>query len=159
VSAIVSSIRQTRSESLDPALKSISRIHLVLARLEAADRGVHEAILLDAEGHVAEATSSNVFVGRERSLRTPPLEAGILAGVTRSTVIELAREAGFDVREESIRGEKMTSFEEIFLTNTSWGVLPVTRIDDRRIGTGLPGAMAIQLRQQLGELLEKECRG
>lgn len=158
VEAIVATIRQTRSESLDPALKSISRIHLVLARLEAADRGAHEAILLDAEGHVAEATSSNVFFGGEKSLWTPPLEAGILAGVTRSTVLELACEAGFDVHEEAIRGERMASFEEIFLTNTSCGVLPVTRIEDRPIGTGRPGAMAIQLRQRLGELLEKECR-
>lgn len=159
VSAIISSIRQTRSESLDPALKSISRIHLVLARLEATERGAHEAILLDAEGCVAEATSSNVFVVRENVLRTPPLEAGILAGVTRSTIIELARDGGLVVREEPIRGDGMTSFDEIFLTNTSCGVLPVTRIDDETVGKGLPGAMAIRLRQQLAELLEKECRG
>lgn len=158
VKATVSSIRQTSSASLDPALKSISRIHLVLARLEATDRGAHEAILLDGEGNVAEATSSNVFLCVRGGLRTPPLDTGILAGVTRNTVLDLARKAGLDVPEEPVREEELATAEEVFLTNTSWGVLPVTRIDHLRVGTGTPGAIATDLRRRLDELMEEECR-
>src|SRR5215831_17379981 len=94
IAAIVSSIRQTGKESLDPSLKSISRIHLVLARMEATRRGAQEAVLLGGEGEVREGTASNVFVVKQGKLLTPALDCGILEGVTRALVFELAKESG-----------------------------------------------------------------
>lgn len=157
VPAIVSRVRQTGRESLDPALKSTSRIHLVLARLEASEGGAHEAILLSGAGEVAEGTSSNVFLVRAGGIRTPSVDTGILEGVTREAVLELARLAGLVAEETRISREELESAEEIFVTNTSWGVLPVARLDGKPVGAGRPGMVAADLGRRLAALMGKEC--
>jgi branched-chain amino acid aminotransferase len=159
VAAIVSRIRQTAQGSLDPALKSTSRIHLVLARLEALEKGAHEALLLNGREEVAEGTSANVFLVRDGGLATPSLETGILEGVTREAVLELARKAGIRCEEARIPREDLTRAEEIFFTNTSWGVLPVTLLDGRKVGGGSPGPLASRLHPMLEDLVEAECAG
>jgi branched-chain amino acid aminotransferase len=157
VSAIVSRIRQTGRADLDPALKSTSRIHLVLARMEATQRGAHEALLLGRDEEVREGTSSNVFLAKRGALRTPSLECGVLQGVTREAILELARAAGIPCEEARLSKEELVEADEIFFTNTSWGALPVTRLDGKAVGTGKPGALARELGTRLSALMEKEC--
>lgn len=157
VAAVVPGVRQTPASSLDPALKSISRIHLVLARLEVARRGAHEAILLTTRDEVAEGTSSNVFLVRAGVLRTPSLETGILEGVTREAVLDLAQAAGIPTEESRMAERELDRAEEVFFTNTSWGALPVTRVDGGPVGSGRPGPVTQELGKGLAALVEREC--
>ena len=157
VDAIIASRRQTGSDNLDPALKSISRIHLVLARLEATRKAAQEAILLGSDGKVREGTASNVFLVKRGELKTPSAQSGILAGVTRAAVFELSTQTGIPCTECSILPETLAEADEIFLTNTSWGALPVGNLDGKPVGSGRGGPVALMLGQKLTELVEREC--
>ncbi|HEV8336903.1 MAG TPA: aminotransferase class IV [Candidatus Polarisedimenticolia bacterium] len=158
VKAIVSRIRQTAIESLDPALKSISRIHLALARMEAVDQGAHEALLLGSGGEIREGTSSNVFLWQAGRLRTPAVACGVLEGITRELVLEIARAEGIACEETRLERPDLASAEEIFFTNTSWGALPVTRLDGEAVGSGVPGPLARQVMERISLRVEEECR-
>lgn len=151
--------RQVPPAVLDPAIKSTSRLSSVLARREAHERGAFEALLLDERGHLTEGTASNAFVVAGGRLLTPASTDGCLPGVTREAVIDLARGAGIDVREERLPVSLLGRAEEIFLTNTSWEVLPVTRVDGRPVGSGRPGPMAADLLRLYRELVARECGG
>jgi branched-chain amino acid aminotransferase len=149
--------RQVPPETLDPAIKSTSRLGSVLARREARDRGAVEAVLLDAAGHLTEGTVSNFFLVVEGRLLTSPTPAGGLPGITREAVIEMARAAGIEVSEEPLPADLLGEAQEAFLTNTSWEVLPVIQVDDRRIGEGIPGPVTLALLDSYRELLRQEC--
>jgi branched-chain amino acid aminotransferase len=157
VGAVIASRRQTGSDSLDPALKSISRIHLVLAHMEADRSEAQEAILLGSDGKVREGTASNVFLVKGGKLRTPSTRCGILEGVTRAAILELSIEAGIAWEEGLIAPEELAQADEIFLTNTSWGALPVSRLDGKPVGGGRGGPVALTLGRSLSELVEREC--
>jgi branched-chain amino acid aminotransferase len=157
VQAVIPRIRQTGEDNLDPALKSISRIHLVLARMEAEERGAQEALLLGSGGEVREGTASNVFLAERGTLRTPSLESGVLEGITREAILELARAAGIPCREDRVTRDDLESADEIFFTNTSWGALPVTRLDGKPVGSGRPGPLSRKLGDLLAALVDREC--
>jgi branched-chain amino acid aminotransferase len=159
VAAAIPSRRQVPREALEPAIKSISRLGAVLARREARDRGAFEAILLDGEGNLTEGTASNVFLVQGGSLLTPPAPQEGLPGVTREAVIGLAREAGIAVVERRLPASALASAEEAFLTNTSWDVLPVTRVDGRAVGRGSPGRVTLRLLEGYRDLVRRECGG
>ncbi len=145
--------------SIDASIKSISRLASVLARREARQKGDHEAILLDEAGCVTEGTASNVFLVERGALVTPPAPDGSLPGITREAMLELAREAGCTASEESVPADRLHAAEEIFLTNTSWGVLPVSRIDDRPVSGGRPGPVTSTLVDLYRSLVRRECGG
>lgn len=149
--------RQIPVASLDPAIKSTSRLGSVLARREAHARGAFEALLLDDRGHLTEGTASNAFVVTSGQVLTPDLGEGCLPGVTREAVIDLARGAAVEVREEAIPAAVLAGAREIFLTNTSWDVLPVTRLDGRPVGGGGPGPVASDLLKLYRDLVAREC--
>ncbi|HEU4401205.1 MAG TPA: aminotransferase class IV [Candidatus Polarisedimenticolia bacterium] len=151
--------RQIPPAALDPSIKSTSRLNLVLARREARAQGGFEAVLLDADGCLTEGTASNFFLAATGRLFTPPVPEGVLPGVTREVIIVLARAAGIDVAEEPIPASRLLDAEEVFLTNTSWEVLPVVSVDGRSIGGGRPGPMARDLLRRYRDLLRRECGG
>ena len=151
--------RQVPPAVLDPAIKSTSRLSSVLARREAHERGAFEALLLDARGHLTEGTASNAFVVAGGRLLTPACGDGCLQGVTREAVIELAHGAGIDVREERLPVSLLGRAQEIFLTNTSWEVLPVAGVDGRPVGSGRPGPMTADLLRLYRDLVARECGG
>lgn len=157
VAAIVASRRQTGADNLDPALKATSRIHLVLARMEASRHQAMEAILLGSDGYVREGTASNVFLVKEGRLRTPSTACGILEGVTRAAILDLARGEGLSVEEGLLDAGELARADELFLTNTSWGALAVSRLDGRPVGAGRGGAVALRLGRKLSDLVDKEC--
>ncbi|HTP50900.1 MAG TPA: aminotransferase class IV [Anaeromyxobacteraceae bacterium] len=125
----------------DPAAKTGEHLFHVLAVREARARGAHEALLLDSDEYVTEGASSNVFAVRGSELVTPPLGVGILEGVTRGVVLDLALELGVKVRQEPLPLAALQAADEAFLTSTVREVLPVTRVGDRVVGRGEPGAL------------------
>jgi len=157
VGAVIPRRRQVPPETLDPAIKSTSRLGSVLARREARDRGGFEAILLDAGGHLTEGTASNFFLVAGGRLLTSPAPAGGLPGITREAVLEIARAGGIDVSEERLPAALLSDAQEAFLTNTSWEVLPVVRVDDRPIGEGVPGPVTRDLLAAYRDLVRREC--
>jgi branched-chain amino acid aminotransferase len=118
-------------------------------------RGAHEAILLDASGRVAEGASSNIFALRDQQLHTPHLSVGILEGITRHKVIELARAAGLEVLEHDLWPGDLRTADEIFLTSTLREILPVTRVDDWIVGEGVVGPVVRRLRAMYGQQVRR----
>ncbi len=145
VAVILSSIRRNHPRALDPAIKSNNLLNNILAVQEALAKGAFEPILLNDAGEVAETASANVFMVTQGTLITPPLEAGILPGVTRQLVIELARGASVPLREEPLAVKDLLAADEVFLTSTMKEVLPVASIDGRPVGSGKPGPVTLRL--------------
>ncbi|HTL06510.1 MAG TPA: branched-chain-amino-acid transaminase [Gemmatimonadales bacterium] len=132
-------------ESLSPRVKSLNYLSHCMAKLEANVAGADEALMLDSSGHVAEGTGQNIFVIKGGVLRTPPIWAGILAGVTRKVVIELANEAGHTVREEMLNRFDVYTADEAFLTGTASEIAPIRNYDGRAIGAGKAGPLTRDL--------------
>jgi branched-chain amino acid aminotransferase len=131
--------------ALNPAIKSLNYLNNILAKIEANNGRCEEAVMLNAEGFVAECTGDNVFIVKNGELFTPPLSAGALYGITRQTVIELAGEAGLKVSEPNLTRYDLFNADECFLTGTGAEIVPVVKIDGRVIGTGNPGPITHQL--------------
>jgi branched-chain amino acid aminotransferase len=125
--------------ALNPAIKSLNYLNNILAKIEANNAGCEEAIMLNAEGFVAECTGDNIFIVKEGHLLTPPLSAGALYGITRRVVMELAVAAGLKVSEPNLTRYDLFNADECFLTGTASELVPVVKIDGRVIGTGKPG--------------------
>jgi len=131
--------------ALSPRIKSLNYLNNILAKIEAMDAGVLEAVMLNHLGYVSECTGDNIFIVRRGDLITPPKESGILDGVTRNAVMRLAREAGITVVEENMTRYDLYTADECFLTGTGAEVIPVTKIDGRAIGGGGVGPMTKKL--------------
>ena len=140
----VPTVRNLHS-ALNPAIKSLNYLNNILAKIEANNAGVEEAIMLNAEGFVAECTADNIFLVKGRDLLTPPLSAGALYGITRGTVMDLGRAAGLTVSEPNLTRYDVFNADECFLTGTGAEVIPVIKVDGRVIGTGQPGPVAKNL--------------
>jgi branched-chain amino acid aminotransferase len=152
---ITASIIRSHPNTISPRVKSLNYLNNILAKIEAARAGVPEAIMLNHVGEVAECTGDNLFLVKHGLLRTPPLNAGILEGITRNTVIELAQAAGITVQEIPLTRHDVYSADEMFLTGTGAEVVPVTRVDGRVIGTGKPGSITRQLREHYHVLVRQ----
>jgi len=134
--------------AMNPAIKSLNYLNNILAKIEANNAGVEEAIMLNADGYVAECTGDNIFIVKGNQLLTPPLSAGALYGITRGTVMDLARETGLQVSEPNLTRYDLFNADECFLTGTGAEIIPVTKIDGRVIGTGKPGPVTKDLVQK-----------
>ena len=131
--------------AVNPAIKSLNYLNNILAKIEANNEGVEEAIMLNAEGYVAECTGDNIFLVQGNRLLTPPLSAGALYGITRATVMELAEQLGLTVSEPNLTRYDVFNADECFLTGTGAEFIPVTKVDGRIIGTGRPGPVTKKL--------------
>ncbi len=131
--------------SVNPAIKSLNYLNNILARIEANNAGVEEAIMLNSAGFVAECTGDNVFIVHKGRLMTPPLSAGALYGITRNTVIECARELGIPTAEPDLTRYDIYIADEMFLTGTAAEMVPVVKVDGRVIGDGRPGPVTGRL--------------
>ncbi|HEY8503843.1 MAG TPA: aminotransferase class IV, partial [Gemmataceae bacterium] len=133
---------------LNPRIKSMNYLNNIMAKVEAIRAGCFEALMLNHKGEVAECTGDNIFVVRHGTLKTPPPDAGILEGITRNVVLELARESGIHTAEVVLTRHDVYTAEECFLTGTAAEVIPVVKCDSRVIGTGKPGPITRQLRER-----------
>lgn len=137
--------------SVNPAIKSLNYLNNILARIEANNAGVEEAILLNTDGFVAECTGDNVFIVHKGRLLTPPLSAGALYGITRGTVLDAARDLGIPTGEPQLTRYDVYIAEEMFLTGTAAEMVPVVKVDGRVIGDGKPGPVTLRLLQAFRE--------
>ena len=134
--------------AIPPQLKSLNYLNNILAKIEAMDYNVPEAIMYNHEGYVVEATVDNVFIYRKGKIYTPPVEAGALEGITRGVVIRLAEKEGIEVVEKNLTRFDLYISEELFLTGTAAEVIGTVEIDGRVIGDGVPGPVTRQLREK-----------
>jgi branched-chain amino acid aminotransferase len=137
--------RRNPIASLDPRIKSSNLLNNVLASIEAARRGAFEALMLNQDGFLAEGASSNLFLVRRGVVLTPPLGEGILSGITRATIFKLARAERIPLRERHLREPDLWSCDEAFITSTLKEVLPMSRCNARRVGSGRPGPVTLRL--------------
>lgn len=144
--------RRNVPEALNPRIKSLNYLNNILAKIEANLAGVPEALMLNNDGYVAEATGDNVFLVKNGVLVTPPPFVGILEGITRNTVMELAREQGMPVEERLFTRHDVYIADECFLTGTAAEIIPVVKADGRTIGDGKPGQVTKDLIHRFREL-------
>jgi branched-chain amino acid aminotransferase len=136
---------RNHTESVNPQIKSLNYLNNILAKIEAINSGCMEAVMLNPQGFVAEATGDNIFVVKGRTLTTPPPWCGTLEGITRDVVMKLAAEAGYTVKADVLTRYELYTADEVFLTGTAAEVIPVVNIDRRAIGAGVPGAVTRSL--------------
>jgi len=141
----VVSVLRNSPRAIDPAVKSGNYLNNVMALGEARRAGAYEAILCAADGSVAEAASSNVFIVVGGEVRTPGLEVGILDGITRGKMLQLCRANQIPVRETRFLPAELRAADEVFITSATRGALPVTRVDDSIVGHGKPGPVTRRL--------------
>ena len=134
--------------AIPPQVKSLNYLNNILAKIEALDNDVPEAIMYNHEGYVAEATGDNVFIVRDGLIYAPPVEAGSLDGITRSIVIKLAKQEGFEVVEKNLTRADLYICDEFFLTGTAAEVIGIVEIDKRIISDGKPGKITELLRKK-----------
>ncbi len=153
---VTASTIRNHPAALNPRIKSLNYLNNILAKLEGKRAGCLEALMLNHRGEVAECTADNIFIVRRGELLTPPTDAGILEGVTRGAVIELARQAGITVREITLTRHDVYVADECFLTGSGAEVIPVIKVDMRSIGSGAVGEMTRQLSQAFHRLVRQQ---
>jgi len=147
----VSTVRN-HPAALNPRVKSLNYLNNILAKIEGLQAGCIEALMLNHKGEVAECTGDNIFLVRGGKLLTPPIEAGVLEGITRDEVIRLARDAAIEVREVPLTKHDVYIADECFLTGTAAEVIPVVKVDSRTIGDGTPGPITRDLIKRFHKL-------
>ncbi len=143
--------------SVPPQIKSLNYLNNIIAKIEAIDSGVPEAIMYNHQGYVAEATGDNVFVVRDGIIYTPPNQAGSLPGITQKVVVKLAKQEGLEVVEKNLTRVDLYISDELFLTGTAAEVIGVVQMDGRIIGDGKPGPTTKLLREKFFEYVHTHC--
>lgn len=156
VAVTLVSIIRNHPDALNPLIKSNNLLNNALAMQEAVRRGAFEAVMRNYRGELSECTTANLFVVKHGQALTPPLVSGLLAGITREFLFEVGRSEGIPVRDTVLRDNDLLEADEVFLTSTTRELVPITRVDDRVIGSGRPGPITRRLleafRRQAQEL-------
>jgi len=152
-------VERTSRRAVDPAVKSGNYLNSIMALAEAQKAGAYEALMLGPDGRVAEGSTSNVFAVRAGRLTTPALMTGILAGITRQRVIELAHAGGLAAGEGDLYPDDLRGADEVFITSSIRGVMPVSRVDDRTISGGAPGPITRRLMDDYDRFIAEVARG
>ncbi|MHC5057971.1 MAG: branched-chain-amino-acid transaminase [Planctomycetota bacterium] len=148
--------RRNMPTAVNPQIKSLNYLNNILGRIEVNGAGAHEGLMLNHLGYVAEATGDNIFIWRDQHLLTPPTYAGLLEGITRQVVLEMAEEMELSPREEMLTLYQVYSADECFLTGTAAEIAPVSRLDGRMIGDGKPGPITKRLMARFKEVTVAE---
>lgn len=149
---ITVSVRRNMPETVNPRIKSLNYLNNILAKIEANAAGVFEAIMLDKDGYVAECTGDNIFIVKDGRLITPSLHIGVLDGITRKTVIDIATELKIPAEEKTFTRYDIYIADECFLTGTAAEIIPVVKVDSREIGDGKPGKITFKLMEHFKRL-------
>jgi branched-chain amino acid aminotransferase len=144
--------------SVNPLIKSNNLLNNALAMQDAFRRGGFEGVMRNYRGELAECTQSNLFIVKNGVALTPPIDAGLLPGITRAFLFEVGAEAGIDVREAVLHDEDLVGADEAFLTSTTREVTPIVRVDDRTIGAGVPGPVTLTLLARYREHADRLTR-
>ena len=149
---VTAATRRVPNQCVDPRIKSLNYLNNILAKIEAKKAGVPEAIMLNTEGHVAECTADNIFMMKQGVLKTPDLLQGALGGITRATVLDIARDKQIRVEERTLGLHDFYNADEVFLTGSGAEIVPVVSIDQRTIGNGRPGVVTRDLLDAFGQV-------
>ncbi len=149
---ITAATRRNYPKALDGRIKSLNYLNNILAKIDAIKAGTEEAIMLTHDGYVAECTGDNIFIVKGGDLMTPPVDVGALEGITRDSVMGIAKKMKMPFSEKMLRMEDVYTADEVFLTGTAAEIIPVVDIDGRRIGGGVPGAITLKLKKAFEEL-------
>jgi len=160
VSLIVTEVVRTPKKSMDPNIKSGNYLNNVMALKQAKEAGAYDAIMLNHKGQVTESTSANIWMVLGDSYITPPLDAGLLGGITRQRLLEIGTSAGLKVKEENFTADTLRIAQEVFITSSTREILPITKIDGQPVGDGKPGTYTKKLHQlyknKIKETIEEE---
>lgn len=143
-------------EALNPQLKSLNYLNNIMAKIEAINAGCEEAIMLNSQGYIAECTGDNIFMVKKGNLSTPACHLGALKGITRGAILGLARQKGINCAESIITRHEIFNAEEVFLTGTAAEIIPVVKIDGRKIGDGKPGRVTLNLMKEFRKLTKTD---
>ncbi len=143
-------------EAVNPALKSLNYLNNILAKIEATRSGCMEAVMLNHQGYVAECTGDNIFMIKNSMLLTPPAYVGVLRGITRAAILDIARKNKIPAEERILTRHDLFNADEVFLTGTAAEVIPVVKIDGRTIGEGKPGSQTGFFMKALRDLTKKD---
>jgi len=155
LTAVTVGVRRNPPESLPPNIKSLNYLNNILAKLEANEKGGDEAIMFDVHGYLSEGTGDNIFLVKNGCIITPPT-INNLKGITRATVIDIAKKLGYVVEEKNCGLYDLYTADEVFVTGTAAEVAPITKIDGRVIGDGKPGKMTKQFMTEFKKLTETD---
>jgi branched-chain amino acid aminotransferase len=145
VKVVLVDVVRNHPQSVNPMIKSNNLMNSALAAQQALKRGGFEAVMRNYRGELTECTQSNLFIVKDRAVLTPPLESGLLPGITREFLLEIGREIGVEVREQVLRDDDLFAADEAFLTSTTRELLPIVTVDERPIGGGRPGRVTLEL--------------
>ena len=159
VSLIISSVRRDGVDATNHQAKSLNYLNNILAKLEAINAGADDAVMLDSRGFVSEATGENIFIVKDERIMTPPPTSGILSGITRDCVIELARRLGYEVVERELTPFELLTADEVFLTGTAAEIVPVESVNGRKIGERVPGPITERLIREFEKLKGDPSQG
>jgi branched-chain amino acid aminotransferase len=148
--------RRNLHESLNPAIKSLNYLNNILAKIEATNAGATEGLILNQFGYVSECTGENIFIVKGNILKTPPISAGALEGITRKVVMDIGKNIGLEVKEENLTRYDIYTSDECFLTGTAAEIVPVVSVDRRIIGNGKPGKITMKIRKEFQIIIELE---
>ncbi|MBI9103119.1 MAG: branched-chain-amino-acid transaminase [Spirochaetales bacterium] len=151
---VTAATRRLPGDVFDPRVKSLNYLTNIMAKMEATRAGCPEAVMLTREGYIAECTADNIFIYSKGVLKTPAAHLGILEGITRATIMELAADAGIPVEEGVYNRTDLYLAEEVFLTGSGAEIIPVTEIDGRKIGEGTAGPVSGKLRKLFQDLIK-----
>ncbi len=158
LSVIIAKTVRNLPQAINPTIKSMNYLNNILAKIEANRAGVPEALMLNRDGYVAECTGDNVFLIKGKNIVTPPVSAGALEGITRAVVMKMVKAAGvYSVSEKLFKPNALFQTDEIFFTGTAAEIIPVTRIDNRRIGTGRAGVVTKKLIEDFKAVVRREA--
>ena len=146
-------------DTVNPLIKSNNLLNSALAMQEAARRGAFEGLMRNYRGELAEFSTANVFVVKDGVALTPPIDAGLLAGITREFLFEVGADAGIGVREQVLRDPDLFGADEVFLTSTTREIVPIVTVDDRTIANGRPGPVTNALLQRFREMARASVTG
>ncbi|MEY2529617.1 MAG: branched-chain amino acid aminotransferase [Verrucomicrobiota bacterium] len=145
VKVVLVDVVRNHPQSVNPMIKSNNLMNSALAAQQALKRGGFEAVMRNYRGELTECTQSNLFIVKDRAVLTPPLESGLLPGITRELLFEVGPETGIDVREQVLRDDDLFAADEAFLTSTTRELLPIVAVDERPIAGGRPGPITLEL--------------
>lgn len=156
IKVMTSATRQVSHEAFDPRIKSLNYLKNILAKIDAQQAGAHEAIMLNAQGYIAECTADNLFVIRGGRLLTPSPQDGALGGITRGAILQLAGEARIASAETHLTRFDVYTADEAFVTGTGAEIMPVTAVDGRPVADGKPGPITARLSEAFHALVRNE---
>ncbi len=148
---ITAATRRTAGDALSPEVKSLNYVNSIMAQIEALNAGVVEAIMLSHEGYVIECTGDNIFIVKNGCLITPPVWSGILGGITRAEVLDIAEAMSLKTREALLTRHEIYNADECFLTGSAAEMVPVVKVDRRVIGDGKPGPLTGEISRAFHE--------